>query len=110
MTSEAITEWAAVATAAATIMGVLGSGTFAAFRALAKRFDKLEERRNIQFKGMRDHVEQLYNNHETVDQQRHRDNLLKFDAQDKVLLYIRLALARAGLNGADHDHRDPEPH
>lgn len=95
MTSEAITEWAAVTTAAATVIGVFGAGLGWLYHALTGKFEDMQE-----------HVERLYKDHEGDDQRRHEDNIRKFDAQDKVLLYIRLALARAGLNGEDQERRE----
>jgi len=77
---------------ALTAGGMVAGAILRLWGAIKKKFDGLDERRETQFKELKDGLLGAFNKHEELDQRRHEDNLKKFGD-------IRVALARGGYKG-----------
>jgi hypothetical protein len=92
---------------ALTAAGVVVGAIVRLWGAIKKKFDGLDDRREAQFKGLKDDFKGLkdelvgaFNKHEQLDQRRHEDNLYKFSD-------IRVALARAGFRTNGNGNGEP---
>ena len=68
-------------------------------RFIRKKLHEQDQVQEKQLAAIESRVLTAFGKHEELDQQRHNDNIRKFERQDSILTDVRLMLARAGLNG-----------